>query len=412
MKIKQMGVMIAVVWVVSVIMFTACTTYQAVATLEPRKTANTIGVGLSGDEGYGEASLIFFPDIGIEDDKWSLGFDINFKYPFHFAKNHISVFPIAGTGVRYNKTDMDEVPWGIWGIGINVGAGFDIAPIPAFSIRGKVLYQPEFSSFMTSYSGFRYSLGLGYRTEYHSLRQKPVNVIIEVTDDGLFEYINYETGITITKYLGSETSIIIPKTIGDKKINRVEFDAGEGTNITSIVIPDGVWGFNAGGRTNITSIVIPDGVRQFFGTRFGDYYDALNRAGGTYTWEDGRCYYNGKLLPELARIIGGTFLNSGTGVSRSIGLYRINGRSGNMYSSSLSDGRTEWLLMPDTYDFEVGYSRRAPGYTESSTTVVLRGVVLKEGKTYELSDTDTYLNQVERILMGAERVTIGIREVN
>jgi tetratricopeptide (TPR) repeat protein len=95
-----------------------------------------------------------------------IGYDFNIKYPFYLAKDYITLFPMLGLESRliFNISDPWQNTDDYFGIGIKVGAGFDVSLTPAFYLRGTAFYQPEFTSFLNSYPGFRFNASLGYRT--------------------------------------------------------------------------------------------------------------------------------------------------------------------------------------------------------------------------------------------------------
>jgi hypothetical protein len=152
--------------------FTACQTYQAGGTMEPiaydDSAGNSAGVFFAGDfTEYSEFSLIYFPQVGlnsIENASWQgAGIDTVFKYPFHFAGNHFSIFPMLGIDGRFLSFTEDSQGKMSGSIGAKIGAGFDINFTKAFFLRGKAMYTPEFLSFIDPSPGFRFNVGLGYR---------------------------------------------------------------------------------------------------------------------------------------------------------------------------------------------------------------------------------------------------------
>jgi hypothetical protein len=377
MEMKKMRFTIVVVSMVFVMTFTACHTYQSIVTLEPGKTDNALGIGLSGisDESYDfdmgmGSSIIFFPDIGIGDIKWGLGYDFFVKFPFYFTKDYISVFPLFCVNYRYNEKVTEG---STSGIGINLGAGFEISIAPAFFIGGKVVYQPEFTSFMTSYPGFSYSLSLGYRTKSDPLRR----IIKKITNNGLFEYEEYSKGNGLDiRYIGSENNVVVPEHIGGKKV-------------VALRLPD-----------DVTSVSIPSNLMKV-PKKFERYYLISDKAKGTYSWEDDKCYFNGALLPEPAIVKGYNNLYYG---GSSLKLLSINGKPADQYSLYAD----EWYVKPGTYNLEVSYFERT-GPNSSRTGSAILQVVLEEGKTYELVYADA--SRLGEVLgLGVYRGSFGIRE--
>ena len=155
----------------------SCQSYQVTGTYEEREKAGTFGVGLTTEvNDYGECTFFYlfdmYPEVtGLEAQ--AAGFDVNLKYPFYFAWDHLSIFPIVGFESRFIFTSNEnpDVPFPPdeknkrFGLGVKFGGGLDIYFSEAFFIRGTVLYLPEFSSFYNSYQGLRINVALGYRAE-------------------------------------------------------------------------------------------------------------------------------------------------------------------------------------------------------------------------------------------------------
>lgn len=169
--------LVLVLFFVFTILFPSCQTYQIGGTIEPQQNSNANGVFFAGDwvDEIWEETLAYFPETK------SIGNDFLFKYPFHFAGNHFSVFPMLGYDLRYFwaiSPEVDEYGYEIYSdifdnfsFGIKLGAGFDISFTKEFFLRGKILYTPEMLSFLRNEPGLRYSLSLGYRTEYDTVRR-------------------------------------------------------------------------------------------------------------------------------------------------------------------------------------------------------------------------------------------------
>lgn len=170
-----------------IVICTACSTYQAAGAFEPRGNNTAAGVVFAGDSSeYFESSLSYFPDMAPDQNQIkepAIGLDFNLKIPFHFAGNHFSVFPILGFSSRlifnnslygdeeeeiYNSDNMKDSPLGM---GLLAGLGFDISFTPEFFLRGKILYQPEFTTFFNNYQGVRLGIALGYRTTDDDVRR-------------------------------------------------------------------------------------------------------------------------------------------------------------------------------------------------------------------------------------------------
>lgn len=91
-----------------------------------------------------------------------------------------------------------------------------------------------------------------------------------VTDAANFEITENEDGtVTISRYIGTETDIVIPSQIDGKTVSAIGNVTGttgafEGcTNITSVVIPDGVTEIQDNafyGCTSLETVTIPSGV--------------------------------------------------------------------------------------------------------------------------------------------------------
>jgi hypothetical protein len=159
-------------------LFSSCVSFQLGGTLEQRENVNEIGAIIASDISFGrvwrgynnspyfETSFIYFPDMS--DRNWGIGLDFNIAYPFYIAKNRIGLFPMVGFESRYSNTANfgssfdDSENKDPWGIGIKFGGGFDIFLTRGLFLRSKALYQPEFTSFLGSPHGFRFSATLGY----------------------------------------------------------------------------------------------------------------------------------------------------------------------------------------------------------------------------------------------------------
>jgi tetratricopeptide (TPR) repeat protein len=169
--------LILALFLVFTILFPSCQTYQIGGTIEPRPGLNALGVFFAGDwiDDKWEDTLVYFPEAN------GIGNDFLFKYPFHFAGNHFSVFPMLGTDLRYfwkSSSETNEYRDGIYenifenfGFGIKLGVGFDITFTKELFMRGKMLYSPEILSFLRNEPGFRFSLSIGYRTEDDTVRK-------------------------------------------------------------------------------------------------------------------------------------------------------------------------------------------------------------------------------------------------
>ena len=188
----------------AVLCLTRCT-HLTGAVLETRDDTYALGGFLASDLGeHIETSLVYMhnmrPEIsGIT--MQSVGLDLVLKYPFYFANNHFSVFPMAGFESRYiisftdiieknlsetelsgegipegNLPDVNllEGDWagGNWGMGVKFGVGMDVSFTPSFFLRAAVLYQPEITTFMNGSSGLRFNASLGIRTKYDAVRRK------------------------------------------------------------------------------------------------------------------------------------------------------------------------------------------------------------------------------------------------
>ena len=81
--------------------------------------------------------------------------------------------------------------------------------------------------------------------------------------DDSFTYVEYEDYIEITRYTGSDSEVIIPSEINDKPVIRIGTGAFNGSNVSKIVLPDGLLtiGFTAfDGCVNLKEIIIPKSV--------------------------------------------------------------------------------------------------------------------------------------------------------
>ena len=79
--------------------------------------------------------------------------------------------------------------------------------------------------------------------------------------------------IKITKYVGSRSEVRIPPEIQNNTVNRIGMEAFARTNITSVIIPNGVTIIesNAFERcTRLTSVTIPNSVKIIYSSTFSD----------------------------------------------------------------------------------------------------------------------------------------------
>jgi len=79
--------------------------------------------------------------------------------------------------------------------------------------------------------------------------------------------------IKITKYVGSRSEVRIPPKIQNNTVNRIGTEAFARTNITSVIIPNGVTIIepNAFERcTRLTSVTIPNSVKIIYNSTFSD----------------------------------------------------------------------------------------------------------------------------------------------
>jgi len=162
-----------------------CQTVQFGASYEPRETSHVIGGYMGGDSGdsFIENNFIYvhnaYPETeGI--DAHGVGYDFTIKIPISFARNHFSIFPMAGFESRYFFSTSKPEEGALlpppeknksWGFGLKFGGGLDISFSSAWYLRGTALYQPEATTYMNSYPGWRFNAALGYRTDDDRIRQ-------------------------------------------------------------------------------------------------------------------------------------------------------------------------------------------------------------------------------------------------
>ena len=192
MNKKQTYFLLLIALVILAATITACETYAAGVTLEPREHASSQGIFFAGDwisEG-GEWALVYMPiahpkasegfQLNKSGDEYSIGIDMLFKFPYHFWGNHLSVFPAFGADFRYftprpeydsYDEKVEQYFFDCLGINIKAGVGVDFNFTKSFFLRAKAMYSPEMLSFMDGKPGFRLSMGLGYRTENDGVRK-------------------------------------------------------------------------------------------------------------------------------------------------------------------------------------------------------------------------------------------------
>ena len=153
----------------------ACQSYQLGGTMEPREHANAFGGFFAAESNkYVENSLFYIHDMYPGTTVMSgagIGYDFSVKIPIDFAKDRLSLFPMASIEGRYIQNNEDDLDFSdSFGLGVKFGGGLDINFSRFFYLRGKVQYQPGITSWMDSYPGFRYGLALGYRTASDPIR--------------------------------------------------------------------------------------------------------------------------------------------------------------------------------------------------------------------------------------------------
>ena len=160
--------------------FVSCASYQIGSTIEPRNEYNAIGLFFAGDYAVEEMNL--YPlEIAVEqsilyllpfslnnkivDKTPHFGYNLYGKYRIYLLNDNLCFIPIIGYELHYTHIEKAEKFKEKIDMGISFGAGFDLLFLYPFVINGKVVYQPQFSSFMGSESGFRYSVSFGYRMQ-------------------------------------------------------------------------------------------------------------------------------------------------------------------------------------------------------------------------------------------------------
>jgi len=192
-----------------VLCLTRCT-HLAGAVLETRDDTYALGGFLATDLGeHVETSLVYLHNMRPEVSgitMQSVGLDFVLKYPFYFANNHFSIFPMAGVEGRYiisftdiiEKTlsdvdlsgegilegklpevNLQEGDWlgGNFGFGVKFGVGMDVSFTPSLFLRTSVLYQPESTTFMNGSSGLRFNASIGYRAKNDAVRKRLTQAI-------------------------------------------------------------------------------------------------------------------------------------------------------------------------------------------------------------------------------------------
>ena len=155
----------------------ACQSYQVGGTLEARENANAMGAFFAVEANeYVENSLVYLHDMYPKTQFISgsgIGYDFTVKIPIDFARDHLSIFPMASFEGRYINTTPKNEEFDlsqILGLGVKFGGGLDISFSRFFYLRGKAQYQPDITTWMNSHPGLRFSVALGYRTDDDPIR--------------------------------------------------------------------------------------------------------------------------------------------------------------------------------------------------------------------------------------------------
>ena len=199
-------------------LFLACSTYHAGITIEQQSEKHIVGYTAGGEfdnssSVIGDYSFVFLPNMypSSSINAMGFGFDTMVYYPFRFLGNLISVYPLLGFDFRYihfgYNADLDVSRADKWGIGIKAGAGLEVSITRYLYFRSNFFYQPKFSSFFNSNSGFHYYLTLGYRTSGSKVRNtyKSVKTIrienIQKSAKESYDNKNYSDAINYYKQL-------------------------------------------------------------------------------------------------------------------------------------------------------------------------------------------------------------------
>ena len=111
---------------------------------------------------------------------------------------------------------------------------------------------------------------------------------VEYTDSSAFEF-DYGSG-TITGYTGSDTDVVIPERIGGVKVEAIGSAAFGNSNITSVVIPEGVTSIGSSafeGCDLLASVTIPEGVTSIdvYAFNYCDNLKSIIIPGSVKVWE-------------------------------------------------------------------------------------------------------------------------------
>jgi len=175
------GKMMKICNVISVFLFgivilvvSACQSYQAGGIMEQWNDDYIPGVYVGGDfVDMLDYSLIWLPKMfpnGTANNVMGFGFNSMLKVPINFTGNHFSFFPFGEFESRFYDEEKAKLLTGDeifnigMGLGLNFGAGLDINFTRSFYLTGRASYQPEFTSWFDSTPGFRFNVGIGYRT--------------------------------------------------------------------------------------------------------------------------------------------------------------------------------------------------------------------------------------------------------
>ena len=175
--IKKLLVTIGLTMVI--ILTTACQSFRLGVGFEPLGADNNaMGFMIGGNStSVTDGSVYYFhevPNHTMEDPLPGIGIDIGVMIPITIGR--ISILPMANFEGRYLLGNLENLSSEDFtenlGLGITFGGGLDLSFTRSMYLRGRILYQPESTSFFGENYGMRYSVALGFRGKNDPVRKR------------------------------------------------------------------------------------------------------------------------------------------------------------------------------------------------------------------------------------------------